>query len=82
MTYADRSERIKQMQAIKRQEDDEQFNSITFKPERPGLKSKGMRDSREMFTNPKGTEQALKRAQEGRQLREELRKIQLRPHVP
>jgi hypothetical protein len=35
-----------------------------------------------MFTKPKGTEQALKRVQDGRQLRDELKKIQLRPYIP
>ena len=44
--------------------------------------SKGLKDSREMFSNPKGIEIALKRVADGRQLRAEIKKTQLRPYIP
>ena len=38
------------------------------------MNSKGLKDTREMFTNPKGIELVLKRVAEGRQLRAEIKK--------
>jgi hypothetical protein len=70
------------MQAMKRQEDDDEFYSLSFKPDRPSLMSKGLKDSREMFSNPKGIKIALKRVADGRQLRAEIKKTQLRPYIP
>jgi len=61
------------MRLQRQQAEEEEIKKLTFKPELPSLQSLGLRDSREMFTQPKGIENVCKRIEEGRKMREKLR---------
>ena len=84
-TRAERDQLLEKLQDTKRAEDEEKFKSLhSFRPtDRPGSKTKGMKDTRQMFTQPKGVDGALKRIADGRATRAEIKeKTTLRPNLP
>jgi hypothetical protein len=81
VTRDDVKQRREKQRQDHRMKDDEKIKSLTFKPDRPGTKTKGMKDERKMFTEPKGVDQLNKRLAEGRKIRETKRQLQLRPNL-
>ena len=61
-----KKEMIEEKQKEKELEEERKIQSLTFAPNRVSIATKGMRDKRKMFTDPKGIEEQVKRMHVGR----------------
>ena len=69
-----KKEMIEEKQKEKELEEERELQSLTFAPERISIATKGKRDTRKMFTEPKGIEQPIHRMHVGRLIKEQKEK--------
>ena len=69
-----KKEMIEEKQREKELEEEKELQSLTFAPERISIATKGKRDTRKMFTEPKGMEQQIHRMHVGRLIKEQKEK--------